>query len=106
VLVGSASLYLWNDGRYDDWRKEDTELQRLIAGEGASNATNVRQNTNNELLESIETVDVLAVVGTVVGVGLVGTGVYLYLSDSRPSSAGPATSLVVGPRSLQLRGTW
>jgi hypothetical protein len=106
VLVGSAGLYLWNDGRYDDWRKEDTDLQRLIASEGASTATNSRQTTNNELLESVETVDVLAVVGGIVGLGLVGTGVYLYFSDSTPKSNGPATSLVIGPRSLQLHGTW
>jgi hypothetical protein len=106
MLLGSASLYLWNDGRYDDWRKEDTDLQRRIASDGASNETNSRQATNNNLLQSIETVDVVTVVGGVLGLGLVGTGVYLYLSGSPPVPRAHSTTLLVGPGSLQLTGTW
>jgi hypothetical protein len=106
MLIGSASLYLWNDGRYDDWRKEDTDLQRQIASDGASNETNSRQTTNNNLLQSIETVDVVMVVGGVLGLGLLGTGVYLYLSGPPTVPRAHSTTLLVGPGSLQLTGTW
>jgi tetratricopeptide (TPR) repeat protein len=106
MLVGSAGLFLWNDGRYDNWRKEDTDLQRQIASDGASNETNLRQSTNNDLLQSIETVDVVSVIGGVLGLGLVGTGLYFYLSGSPTAPRAHATRFLVRPGSLQLSGTW
>lgn len=106
VMLGSAGLFLWNDGRYDDWQREDVDLQRSIASNGASNETNLRQNTNNDLLDSVQAVDVVTVVGGVVGLGLLGSGLYLYFSESPKAPSKPSSALVVGPGSLLLKGTW
>lgn len=106
VMLGSAGLFLWNDGRYNDWQREDVDLQRSIATNGASSETNLRQNTNNDLLDSVQAVDVVTVVGGVVGLGLLGSGLYLYFSESPKAPSKPNSALVVGPGSLLLQGTW
>jgi len=105
VAAGAGGLLLWNDGRYGDWKREDTDLQQTIAGNGASDETNLRQSANNDLLQSIRTVDVVTLVGGVVGLGLVGTGVYFYVAgSSKPDRVG--TGFAVGPNGISLRSTW
>lgn len=60
----SLGLYLWNDGRFDDWQLESRALEDLTAAD-----RDRRLATNADLLESIHAGD--AVVWAVVGLGAV-----------------------------------
>jgi tetratricopeptide (TPR) repeat protein len=112
VAVGAGALWLWNDGRFGDWKKEDADLQQTLASQGSSDDTNRRQNNNNDLLQSVHTVDAIALVAGVVGVGVVGAGVYVYLTDAPSSQASTSgkrrtgTQLRVGAQGVSLAGTW
>ena len=102
VLLGSAAaLYLWNDGRYVDWRTERGELRGMDLAQDP--VLWDRANQNNERLASIERIDVLTAVVSVVGAAGLGLGIWQLAAagDSGKTKAQPASASAIG-----LRTTW
>lgn len=89
LLLGVASgLYVWNDSRHDDWKQERHELDALPNRDQAL-ASNLelwqQAKANNELLESIERVDILTLVAAGVGALTLGAGAWDALAHRRPT---------------------
>jgi tetratricopeptide (TPR) repeat protein len=101
VLAGAATaVRLWNDARFDTWRKEDRAL--YTAGAGADiNEVQRRQAANNDLLASIrrsDTVDLTLAVAAGVSL-LTGTGLLVTWHPTTPSNE-------TGLLELGWRGSW
>lgn len=77
--VAAGGHYLWNRGRYADWRAEDFSL----ASSNMVPDRRVRQDANNELADSIEGASRVTVGLTLAGGALVSTGILLVALDTR-----------------------
>lgn len=92
---GALGHYLWNKGRYDDWRARHRELQRRP--EPAA------QRENNDLARSIDRASVVTV-GLTVGAGLaLGAGTALVLTDGNPAGD---VAFGAPPRTVTVTGVW
>jgi tetratricopeptide (TPR) repeat protein len=86
LLSGAAlSVYLWNQGRYEDWQNADAALQRLSPGTAGYRQ---RAIANNQLADSLTSANHQILGLSLAGGALLGTGAILYLVDrahrSRP----------------------
>jgi hypothetical protein len=85
VVVGGTALahYLWNRGRYGDWKGEHAALQadRFVTG------YRERQIANNELARSIERASRVSFTLAVAAGALATTGAVLVLTDSKAEDA-------------------
>jgi tetratricopeptide (TPR) repeat protein len=95
ALAGVATvLHVWNDSRFDDWRKEDREL---FAAGGSGNAGELqrRQGANNDLLTSIRRIDTISLgVFVAAGASIVAGGVVLVAWQPSTSSGKSADMTV------------
>ena len=80
VLSGGAALgvYMWNRGRYDDWRASNALLQTQMPGSAAYRA---RATANNALAESLTTANHAILALSIVGGALIAAGGTLFLVD-------------------------
>lgn len=76
--VAAGGHYLWNRGRYADWRTED----RALAASNRVPDYRVRQDANNELANSIDRASRVTVGLTLAGGALISTGILLVALDS------------------------
>jgi len=85
VALGGGALghYLWNRGRYNDWKAEHATLQ----ADRFTRDYRERQMANNELAESIERGSRVSVTLALAAGALTTTGVVLLLADSSQSDA-------------------
>ena len=109
VLLGSGiGVYVWTDGRFSDWETEHDELREADGMGDDSTTIASRKQANNELLDKIETMDVVSL--ALIGVGVVagGTATYLFLNDRRtgeqPTQVGISVSK--GGSWVRWRTTW
>jgi hypothetical protein len=95
VALGGGALahYLWNRGRYGDWKAEHAALQ---ADRFAPDYRG-RQLTNNELAESIERGSRVSVTLTLAAGALATTGVVLLLTEGSVESSGVSFAWTLGP---------
>jgi tetratricopeptide (TPR) repeat protein len=87
ALSGAAALgvYLWNRGRYDDWRAGDAALANTTAGSADYQA---RATANNSLAASLTTANHAILGLSIAGGVLVAAGAALFVADrthSRPA---------------------
>jgi hypothetical protein len=84
LLLGLAAggHYLWNRGRYADWRTEDAAL----AAPGAAPDYRERQLANNALADSIERASRVSVGMGVAGAALLSAGMLLIVLDRGEAS--------------------
>ncbi len=103
ALLGVASgLYLWNDSRHAHWKQARQALDELPDRDQAlASDLSVWQQarTNNELLESIERVDVVTIVAASVGALALGAGTWDLLSRRAPTPTIVASGAVLNWRS-------
>jgi tetratricopeptide (TPR) repeat protein len=80
VLWAGAALgvYLWNRGRYDDWRAGDAALKTEMLG---STAFRERATANNTLASSLTTANTAILGLSIVGGALVAAGATMFLFD-------------------------
>ncbi len=82
--AGAAGVYVWNDGRYDDYTEERDELLRL-GQSGAQPSDYVeRVNSNNQALSDVQDADAVVIGLTAAAGAAVITGVVLYLLGDDP----------------------
>lgn len=105
IAVGATALGLFiaNNGRYSDWEKEDKALEQIYAPGAPFVDPDVaaRQADNDDLGDTVKTMDAVAIGLAAGGGALVATGLVLFLTDS-PAERAP--SVAVGPGSIQLSG--
>lgn len=97
--VAAFGHYLWNLGRYEEWK----ETNEALEGDEAAADYTERQTENNELGSSIDRASRVTVTLAVGGGALLATGVTLVVFDhggSRPSATGK-TGLAVS-----IAGVW
>jgi hypothetical protein len=101
-IVGLAAggtafgLAIWNDGRSDEWETErDAIDQDRSAGALEADLTG-RQTANDDLADSIETIDAVALGLGIGGGALVVTGIILFLATGDSEQDGQA--LYLGPQ--------
>lgn len=87
VLVGSAvGVYKWNDGRYRNWQTERDALDQLWAQRPPyPPEVQLRQDSNDELIRSVQRSDKVVVGLSIGGGALLTTGVVLLLTGDSPS---------------------
>jgi tetratricopeptide (TPR) repeat protein len=106
VLIGLASsLYLWNDARHSQWSEGRQHLDALPNREQAlrTDLTVWRQaKANNELLASIQRVDVAALVLGGLGAVALGAGAWALFAPS----AAREPALVASGTTLTWRTVW
>jgi hypothetical protein len=104
VALGAAALgaYLWNDHRHGRWDDEEAALHRAYSASGAVDfdALDRRQAQNDDLLDSIHTVDAVAVALGVTGGALLATGAVLYFTGDDPNRYGVTAG--AGPGSARV----
>lgn len=94
----ALGLYLWNDGRHDEWSDEQDVLDAEAAqGPPFPQDYAARQRDNDDLLESVQRWD-----GITVGVGIAGgalltTGVVLFVTGDDPGKYARAPAIVPAP---------
>jgi len=105
IAVGATALGLFiaNNGRYSDWEAEDEALKEIYAPGAPFVDPDVaaRQAANDDVGDTVKTMDAVAIGLAVGGGALIATGLVLFLTDSTEERA---TSVSVGPGSLQLSG--
>lgn len=102
LLSVASGLYFWNDSRHDNWKQDRQALDALPEREQAlAGDPEVwqRAKANNELLESIERVDVVTIVAASVGALALGAGTWELLARSAPTPAIIASGAVLNWRS-------
>ncbi len=106
VLLGVASgLYIWNDGRHAAWSRERADLDALPDREQALGRDLVlwqRAKGNNDLLASIERVDVVTLLTAGIGALALGAGAWELLAPRASSES----ALVASGSTLSWRTTW
>lgn len=105
LLAGASGLLLWNNGRYDDWKQKDAELQRIYDAGPTSpawSAAQDEQDKNDALLHSIKVVDGVTVATAIVGAAGVATGVVLRFVGPAPDKYNEI-SAVFAPGSAGVR---
>ncbi|MBN1610573.1 MAG: PEGA domain-containing protein [Polyangiaceae bacterium] len=104
VAFGAAALgmYLWNDHRHGRWNDEEDALRHAYSASGPVDFDDLdrRQGENDELLDSIHTVDGVTVALGVTGGALLATGAVLYLIGDDPNRYGVAAG--AGPGSARV----
>jgi hypothetical protein len=104
VALGAAALgaYLWNDHRHGRWNDEEAALHHAYSATGPVDfdALDRRQADNDDLLDSIHTVDAVTVVLGVTGGALLATGAVLYFTGDDPNRYGFTAG--AGPRSARV----
>lgn len=103
ALLGvAAGLYVWNDARHDQWRQESQTLNAIPERDQAL-ASDLelwqQAKANNELLESIQRVDVVTLVAAGVGAVALGAGAWNVLATHSPAPALVASGAVLSWRS-------
>jgi tetratricopeptide (TPR) repeat protein len=96
--LGAGSLYLWNDGRYATWTKEDRALAMPPPTDGTQRTAWLeRQNANDNLLSSIHGVDRASAIlaGTSAACVVAATAIALVKRERPPEVA-------VGSQGMQL----
>jgi tetratricopeptide (TPR) repeat protein len=81
VVCAAAALWLWNQGRFSSWQKEDTRLHGEEAAREPTTTMTQRQDGNDSLLRSIRRTDDislgLAIGGAAVAASAVAVNVFL-----------------------------
>lgn len=81
----SVALYVWNDGRYDEWNDERISINNeIFADLDALDELDRRRSKNDELLDSIQTVDGVIVGTSIAGGTLLITGAVLFFIGEDP----------------------
>jgi tetratricopeptide (TPR) repeat protein len=105
IAVGATALGLFiaNNGRYSDWEAEDDALKQIYAPGAPFVDPDVtaRQAANDDLGDTVKTMDAVAIGLAAGGGALIATGLVLFLTDSTEERA---PSVSVGPGSIQLSG--
>lgn len=83
--VAAVAHYRWNDGRHEDWEREQAALDRAWLAGPPFDEVAARQADNDGQLASIERADRVTVGLTVMAAAMVGTGLTLWLSGGRES---------------------
>jgi hypothetical protein len=100
VLWAGAALgvYLWNRGRYDDWRASDAALKNETLG---SVAYRERAAANNTLASSLTNANAAMLGLSIVGGALVAAGATMFLLDHGRARARVSNEISFGwgPRS-------
>jgi hypothetical protein len=86
ALTGAAAtILIWNESRYADWRNEDEALTRALeSGAGDPDDLERRQALNNDALTSIQRWEVAAVGTGVAGLLLGAAGAVLFFTGDDP----------------------
>jgi hypothetical protein len=104
VALGAAMLgvYLWNDHRYGRWNDEQDALDGIDSANSSVDFRDLdrRRADNDDLLDSIHTVDAVTVVLGVTGGALLATGAVLYFTGDDPNRYGFAVG--AGPSSARV----
>jgi Tetratricopeptide repeat/PEGA domain len=83
IVTGAAAFahYRWNDGRYDEWGREQDELDAAWrAAPPFASGIDARQDQNDDRIESIQRADRVTVGLTAASTVLFATGLTLWLS--------------------------
>jgi tetratricopeptide (TPR) repeat protein len=95
ALAGVATaLHVWNDTRFDDWRREDRVLF-AAGGNGNLGELQRRQAANNDLLTSIRRVDTISLSVFVAAGASIAAGGVVLVAWQPPASSGKSADLQV-----------
>jgi hypothetical protein len=94
----AIGIYIWNDGRHDDWRQERDALD-AEANLGSPDPQDFakRQRDNDALLESVQRWDGINLGVGIAGGALITTGAVLFLLGDDPGKYAEAATLVPAP---------
>jgi hypothetical protein len=88
LLGGGVALYVWNEGRYDDWHKENNTLSKLKQSDldnGTAPADDAlvrdRAQRNDARLASVKHFDPVPIVFGAIGLAAMGLGVWALLDS-------------------------
>jgi tetratricopeptide (TPR) repeat protein len=106
LLIGVASgLFIYNDGRHADWKRARADLDAVPDREQALERDPGlwrQAKANNDLLASIERVDVVTVLTAGIGALALGAGAWEILSRRTPTDS----AIVASGSTLSWRTTW
>ncbi|MBW2523216.1 MAG: PEGA domain-containing protein [Deltaproteobacteria bacterium] len=88
-------LFMWNDGRKDDWETEQAAIDQARADGTPASALAARQSANDELEDGVSTIDTLAIGLGIGGGALLLTGIILFITTG--SSDGEDDALLLAP---------
>ena len=109
LVAASVGILIWNDKREEEWKQTDSELQAFRAchpdcSPPTPEDFNARQTANNDLSDSIERFDIVALSSGIAGLALVGVGVYL--TTQRREAAVPSTEVSLAAGVLRITRSW
>jgi hypothetical protein len=83
ALIASVGLYVWNDGRYDEWRLENSRLRSAMPSDLVDSEFLKRQTKNDGLSRSIRNAQSWNVVVAVSGIALVVSSVVVRMVEKK-----------------------
>ena len=109
LVAASAGIFFWNGQREQEWQETDSELAAFRAchpdcSPPAPDDFNARQTANNDLSDSIQRFDIVALSSGIAGLALVGVG--FYLTTTQRAAATPSTELSLAAGGVRLEHTW
>jgi hypothetical protein len=84
--VASAVIFAWNDGRFRNWKSEQTTLDRAYQKWPFPTDIETRQNKNDKLIRDVHLWDIVNLGAAIAGGAFLVTGTVLFLTGNRPSN--------------------